>query len=505
MRVRRSLVRAMAWIAVGGLGFSATALARPGDAHATEALPGVLTGWDSYRHLERLPYLGLGAQTLQSSSFDRSGGNNDGAGGCVGAGGAGCVVAEDHGAGEVDSIWFTIDRGDVTALGELRIELDGRTVVSAPLQAVVDGALGAPFAYPLVANADQSPGGVYIKVPMPYHDRMRVSVQNPVQYYHVTYRHFATGIGLDTFDPSDRAEDVLAMLRSAGGHDPKPPAPGARAQRQTVTVPANGSTTIAGATGPGAVSALRLRLPNAGSFTALRLRIAFDGRDLVDSPVSEFFGLGLGPGGVVPVRALMFAADPRPGGWVSAWWPMPFAAALSVSLVNTGGDPIDGIDTEVVVDPDPQWATALLLKSAGYFTTRSHAGPTEPGRDWIFADDFGRGKFVGVSQTMRGGSPWFLEGDEHVYVDGSPVPQINGTGTEDFYEGGWYFDSGRSYSLPLTGASTPACAGYCVNAYRLMLADSVEHLAHLRFGIEHGGVNEEPAVYGSTAFRYAAM
>ncbi|HYO52263.1 DUF2961 domain-containing protein [Archangium sp.] len=39
---------------------------------------------------------------------------------------------------------------------------------------------------------------------------------------------------------------------------------------------------------------------------------------------------------------------------------------------------------------------------------------------------------------MRGG----LEGDERVHVDGSLTPQLYGTGTEDFYESGWYFSRG---------------------------------------------------------------
>ena len=123
-------------------------------------------GWDTYRRLDRLPYLSADTQTLQVSSFDRSGGdfdistgNKNGSGGCLASGGAGCVIAEDHGAGEVDSIWFTRDGGNVRAIGTIRIELDGQTVIDAPLQSLVDGALGAPFVWPLVANAAQSPGG----------------------------------------------------------------------------------------------------------------------------------------------------------------------------------------------------------------------------------------------------------------------------------------------------------------------------------------------------------
>ncbi|MFE7796784.1 glycoside hydrolase family 172 protein [Nocardia sp. NPDC057440] len=477
-------------------------------------VPNFAVGWESYRRLDRLPYLGVGVQTLQYSSFDRGGGNDDGAGGCLRDGGVGCVVAEDRGPGEIDSIWFTKDGGDVTALGNIRIELDGSTVVDAPLQSVVDGALGAPFVFPLVANVVQSPGGVYIKVPMPYRESMRISVAPDLQYYHVTYRHFPDAEAVTTFDPADRAEDVLAVLQAAGTRDPKPVVPGARARAGAVDVPANAEVPIAWATGPGSVTALRLRLPVETSVAALRLRIGFDGRESVDAPLAEFFGVGLGP--AVAVRSLMFAADAEPGGWFSAWWPMPFGRGVEVALVNTTDDAIHDVGTEVVIAPDPQWGPALESGVAGYFTTRSFAGPTTPGQDWPFVDEVGHGKFVGVAHSMSGRRiepfpgdlrPHFLEGDERVYIDGSPVPQLYGTGTEDFYEGGWFFDHGTRYSLPLTGqpsvrTTDDRCRDYCVTAYRLMLAEAVDYRSSLRFGIEHGPANDEQAEYGSVAFLY---
>ncbi|WP_084525821.1 glycoside hydrolase family 172 protein [Nocardia vaccinii] len=479
--------------------------------------PGALVGWDTYRQLDRLPYLAPGVQTQQFSSYDRSGGNNDGGGGCLHGGGAGCVVAEDHGPGEIDSIWFTRDRGNVASMGNIRIELDGAIVLDAPLQAVVSGSVGAPFAFPLVADAGRSPGGVYIKVPMPYRDSMRVSIARNLQYYHVTYRRFPDPIGVRTFDRSDRAEDVLAMLRRAGMSDPKPPKANAQRQTRTVDILPGATVPVARAAGPGAVSALRLRMPSEAAFTGLRLRIGFDGRQTVDAPVSEFFGLGLGTPGAIPVRSLMFGADLAPGGWLSAWWPMPFIANVTVSLVNTTGVPVRGVDTDMVVDPDPLWAVALATGAAGHFSTHSHAGPTVPGQDWSFADELGHGKFVGVSHTMRGhrigtssGIRWpaFLEGNERAYVDGASTPQIPGTGTEDFYEGGWFFDFGRRFSLPLTGSPTerssgPGCADYCLTAYRLMLPDAVNYLFSLRFGIQHGPFDDDQqADYSSTAFLY---
>ncbi len=206
------------------LGIAAVAAA--GRAPAEPHIAGLserTVGWDTYRRLDRLPYLSADTQTLELSSFDRSGGNFDistgndnGSGGCLASGGAGCVIAEDRGAGEVDSIWFTRDSGNVTRIGKIRIDLDGQTVIDAPLQSLVDGALGAPFVWPLVANAAQSPGGVYIKVPMPYRHSMRISVASNLQYYHVDYRR--------VFDR--RRRDHLLAVGPRARRDRHPPRSG---------------------------------------------------------------------------------------------------------------------------------------------------------------------------------------------------------------------------------------------------------------------------------------
>ncbi|WP_406817708.1 glycoside hydrolase family 172 protein [Mycobacterium sp. M23085] len=483
-----------------------------------------IVGWDTYRRLDLLPYLQPGSQTLQVSSFDRSGGdfdistgNRNGSGGCLAQGGAGCVIAEDHGAGELDSIWLTRDGGNVRALGNVRIELDGQAVVDTPLQSLVDGKLGAPFVWPLVANAAQSPGGDYIKVPMPYRRSMRVSVASHLEYYHVDYRQFPDTDGVTTFSPSDPALDVLNTLGSAGTIDPKPAAADATHSNRVIDLAAGAGQTIAESTGPATISALRLQLPEpaARQLTGLRLQVEFDGRTTVDSPLGEFFGAGLGAN---PVRSLMFAASTAPDGSValSDWWPMPFARSARVTLVNASSDPVTGIESDVATAPGAQWAPALSSGRAGYFTARSHAGPTTPGQDWVFAEEQGRGKFVGVSHTIHGyrtktafsdDAPYFLEGAERVYTDGAASPQWYGTGTEDLYEGGWYFKNGTHFSDPLNGqpdqrTAVGGCADYCVAAYRIMLADAIGYHSAIRFGIEHGKRNMVQPDYSSTAFLY---
>jgi hypothetical protein len=630
-------------------------------------------GWEVYRNLDRLPELQNGVRTKQFSSFGRDGTNNDGFEGtysCLRTTEAGCVIAEDSGPGEVASIWFTRDEGNVTKTGTITVELDGRQVLHGSLQDIVDGKLGAPFSYPLVANAARTSGGVYIRVPMPYRSSMRITTQTNPYFYHVDYRQFPDANGVRTFDPKDKAEDVLALLTASGTKDPKPADPNARTTRTPLNLAPGKQITVADTRGPGEITAVRLRLPEivgldlksfaddgraflggstftlaidpantgvrlirrmdlrignqrarilvdgapAGEWAPLkaqgaqwydqavdlpatlttgksrititnefissdldvnefaywadstvdgqvkrtdtldvgpnhladeqahgysiskqnwsgehamayaatdedaarvkpsdsllagvRLQVTVDGQRRVDAPIGEFFGSGLGEN---PVRSLFFAMDPD--GWYSAWWPIPYAARATVTLVNPTTYPLAGT-AEVTAARDVGKAADLATGKIGYFTAISHRGETTQGKDWTFADVAGRGKFVGVSQTMEGlladgNTRGYLEGDERVSVDGERTPAVHGTGTEDYYESGWYFNAG-TYSTPFHGNSAHEvragfCANECDGAWRLHISDSVGFENRLDFGIEHGQQDDHPAVYGSTAFLY---
>jgi hypothetical protein len=682
-QMRTGLRRALI---VAGVGLAA-ALAPATAAQAAEkgsspACDKGTIGWETYRQLDELPALSCGVQTRQFSSFDRTGGNDDGFAGtysCLRQD-DGCVIAEKRGPGEIDSIWFTRDEGDVRNDGNIKIELDGRTVLDAPLQDVVDGKLGAPFVHPLVANADQSSGGVYIKVPMPYRQSMKITTDANALFYHVDYREFADADGVTTFDPADKAADVVATLSDYGKRDPKPAQPGARTADRSFSLAPGQSTTLAGVDGPGMISQLRLRIPQlvgppppqnltddgrafgrdgttssefrvaidpanqgvrltrrldagighqradilvdgvkvaewapldtagscrwqdqsvdlpasatagkdhitirnqyvssdndfnefrywvdslvggqakrtdtvdvgpgatadeqahgykitgqtwegtasfcypapAGDQQAIsasndvlrhaRVRITFDGHRTVDSPLGEFFGSGLGE---YEVRSLFFAMQTAKDGSYYSWWPMPFAETAKVELYNGSSHAITAGDASVTSSHDPRWAPALGGQGeAGYFRATSHEGETTLGRDWTFLDTTGRGKFVGVSHTARGHASTgniraYLEGDERAYVDGSRTPQIHGTGSEDFYEAGWYFNRGP-FSDPMNGHSAEetranGCEQQCDAQYRLMIGEAVPFQTGLRFGIEHGPVDDESATYSSTAFSY---
>lgn len=253
-----------------------------------------------------------------------------------------------------------------------------------------------------------------------------------------------------------------------------------------------------------------------------RLRITFDGRTTVDAPIGEFFGSGLGEH---DVRTMMSSIDPGEDGWYTAWWPMPFDESATVEIVNGGGVPIDGMTAEVSVAPRE------ADENAGYFHATHHRGRTVEGEDWNFLDVDGSGTFYGVTHTMRGLIPPnatathrnqplsipetnavanqrnYLEGDERFYVNGERSPAWYGTGSEDYYESGWYFRDGTTFSMPLAGnpaheLNGDGCQYDCTGAYRLQVPDAVPFNDGLVAGIEHGPNNDEPGDYSSTAYWY---
>ncbi|WP_431879078.1 glycoside hydrolase family 172 protein [Amycolatopsis sacchari] len=241
------------------------ALLVPGHASAAPppALPKGPVGWDTYRTMSALAQLRPGAQLKQFSSFDRTGNNDDGFNGtysCLRQDDEGCVIAESLAPGEISSIWFTYASNSVAPIGRITVELDGRTVLSGSLQDIVDGKRGAPFVWPLVGNSADTMGGAVIKVPMPHTHSMRVTTEHNPHFYHVAYRQFADATGVRTFDPTDKATDVLQRLRGYGVRDPKPAAPGARTQHTAVALAPGAAVTLP-VNGPGRIDQLALRLP----------------------------------------------------------------------------------------------------------------------------------------------------------------------------------------------------------------------------------------------------
>ena len=114
---------------------------------------------------------------------------------------------------------------------------------------------------------------------------------------------------------------------------------------------------------------------------------------------------------------------------------------------------------------------------------------------FTFIKTKGRGHLVGVIQQSQGfvsGVTPFFEGDDQTTIDNELV--IHGTGSEDFYNGGWYDVPGRwetQRSFPLSG-----CLGYKkhlgrTGGYRIMLGDAYAYNESILQTIEHAPTNND--------------
>jgi hypothetical protein len=140
-----------------------------------------------------------------------------------------------------------------------------------------------------------------------------------------------------------------------------------------------------------------------------------------------------------------------------------------------------------------------------YFRTRFTATtPTVVGQDVPVLDTAGSGAFIGVTASFAGDAlRSYLEGDERIYVDDGNTPAFYGTGTEDFFNGGFYFDHGP-YTQPLSGnpAHLAADAVDRTSAYRFLLQDAVPFRRRIRVLLQHGGHDETTTDVWTLAYYY---
>jgi hypothetical protein len=449
--------------------------------------PAPVPPWDVSGDLARLAVATPGHQVLLRSShclsgcrYDRS---EEGDTRFLRIEGDEQVVFEEEGAGAIVRIWAT------HALGQglprdpalrLRIRFDGETTprVDVPLSAVFDGST-PPFVPPLVGDRAVSSGGHFSYVPLPYRRGCKVSLTGALDvrlWFQFAFHRLASAASVRTF----RGDEDLSLLRallSADGGDPWTDGAGTREQRQ-VTLAAGGTALLRAYDGPGTVTGLRLALPRA-AWSTTRLTLDFDGRRRVDLPLADFFAAEPAPG----ARSALVGVDAHER--LYAWFPMPFGRSAVLTLRNTAAAPVSAW-YEVRRRQGPPLPDSGLFGAAA-----RHDGETATGTDISLADLRGTGRLVGLFADLQSvGVPLreYLEGDERLFVDGSLHPALYGTGVEDLFGGGFYFDEGP-FRLATHGSPTHETVPSGedrTTMYRLFLTDAIPFTSRLRAGLEGG-------------------
>lgn len=447
-------------------------------------------------YLHRLPYLRGDERVYQVSSHDPSGLNKDKGRYLYRENGA-YFILDAYGSGAVERIWM--NGAPLTATGRLQVYTDdgASPTLDMDLAAFFAGKT-APFLAPLVGDASLSSGGFFSYARLPFAHHIRIATTRLPQYYNIGYRLTANP------DPTGSQPDntpLLPLLQQASNAANVPfgadkPEGGAARQQGHASLGA-GETRIVTLTGAGAVTALKLRLSSAAAVVVGQLGLVIQRSGVVspdvEIPMGAFFGSGIGehqvnglPAGVDISRHLFYS-----------YWPLPYSAGLTISLLNPTSQTLT-LDYEVEYNTNA-YPPADYGRLA-YFHASYHSESPRPMINYPLLDVRGAGLYVGATMVISG--PDFLqEGDEGIYIDGSSTPQILGTGTEDYFNGGWGFQNGN-FSLPTHGNPAGKFGGPQVTAYRWQVNDPIPFGSSLKFELAHGFLGRD---YPGNNYTYSSV
>lgn len=243
----------------------------------------------------------------------------------------------------------------------------------------------------------------------------------------------------------------------------------------------------------------------------LVLRCFWDGESepSVECPLGDFFGAAFG-------RYTAYAAAPLSltSGGFTCLFPMPYAAGARIEIRNTGRRVVDPLFYNVTYYE----LDAPVEGGLRFHAQWRHENPTRPGQPYTLLEAHGSGQYVGCQLFMQNREWWLrpplsaivfprgagigmLEGYERIWVDGESTPSVIGTGTEDYFNAGWYFLGGR-FATPEYGCTVRNLVAGRVAAYRFDLQAPVPFGRSLRLTIDHGFENQVSADYSSVAYWY---
>jgi hypothetical protein len=460
--------------------------------------------------IDQLPVYREESQVYQISSYDRSGGNNDGFEGTYSSlyktPEGGLVVFEAEGKGVIERIWTPTPTEDT-----LDFYFDGSNT---PGYSIKYSDLFSGKVYPFVSPiAGHQVGGFYSYMPIPFANGCRVVFRGKkILFHQFQYRKLGDRYQVQTFQPdltaAEKAQlnDIVTLW-----------------SKNTVAVTDIYKTAVLTATTnktllPGQSLVLAdiqrggrivgIEIMNADAFEGLenpvdiKLTLDDEKSPSLYAPVADFFGFAFGS---KSMKSLLLGVDGTNRAY--CFLPMPFDKKATVALRYRKGSglqrpiPIQAKITYQPVKRNP------AVEGKFYVNWKQEAPAL--GKPYVFLEGSGKGHYVGTLLQSQGKTytefTEFFEGDDSTVIDG--INTIHGTGSEDYFNGGWYAQPGGW--VERLGAPLHGCLDYSLpysrtGGYRFYLSDKLPFEKSIYHSIEHGPENNNRAVvYTSAAFYYA--
>lgn len=457
------------------------------------------------------------------SSYDRSGGNDDGFSGKYSVlrnENGNSVIAEIEGVGAITRIWFPYDKSFPDAPMFLRdkkiiIYLDGNSspTIEMPVIDMFNNS-SKQFPYPLCGMAL---GGCWCYVPIPFNKGAKIVVEGEkVGFFHVQYNKYVNNSFIETFNAVknpliNQREKIMNILWNPGDID-------YLGIKDSIVVKSlynfkSGENVFSFLEGPAILRAFIVKgTPDELSkFLDGRLKIIWDNGKVpsIDVPLSMFF---IQEKSGLNGKSLLAGILPGGDGLYN-FFPMPYRNYARVKITVPQKCKVE---ITTIFEKSISSNTNLCYLHTNY--TREY--PTTMGKrhEWLNVE--GIGHYVGVymraegkslSNSTKGIIYWTgcLEGDEVFEVDGEMVQ--HGTGTEDYFNAGWNGMFGRldhAQNFPFHGY-TLFNAGKKISgtaAYRWHLpSEVVPFKKHFKASIEVGPTDNNQGNYESIAYYYLSM
>jgi hypothetical protein len=202
----------------------------------------------------------------------------------------------------------------------------------------------------------------------------------------------------------------------------------------SVKIGAGATFIIADITGPGAIQHIWMTPTGNWRLSILRMYWDDEREPSVEVPVGDFFAMGWGK--YAKVSSLPIAVNP--GSAFNSYWPLPFKRKARITIEN-----LDEQAIELYYQVD--YALAPVSNDAAYFHAQFRRVNPLPYKEVYTILDGVKGKGHYVGTYMAWGvhnNGWWGEGEIKFYMDGDQAfPTINGTGTEDYFNGSYDFEN----------------------------------------------------------------
>ena len=473
-----------------------------------------VTGYETLSNWLSLPTAKTGEAAGLASSYDTSGNTFNDHNHYAGTADGRELVGQINGTGVITRFWMP--HYSSSQQPTVAVYVDGSTtpVILGTPDTILGGTYGSgpQFRSPLVQTAN---GGQVSYEPIAFQNSVKIeTTDTSSNFYQWDYRLLPAGSTVTPYTATPTAAQQSARAAAAstlnnagsdpGGADPggvtvsTPPVP---------VVPAGGSLTLANVGGSGQIRALNLQLKVGGVAPTDAqldgLRLAHQLRQQRGQRRRRA-GLAILRRRARPGRLPIGAAGRQQRRQLLQLLTHALPQRPTVQLYNSTGLPVTIGSSAVRYDAGSVASGAYYFRAINQQQT---TGSSQPYYNVLHVD--GPGHYVGNILSVKANNPSdlnVLEGNDVITVDGATT--LHGTGLEDAYNGGYYYNQIPAFQQSETAGPTQPLSGvldFNINTttaeqYRWMIGDYVPFSQ----GIDVNMENIDGATWGSTAFFYSA-